>query len=300
MTSSSTFRPLEPGEPIGVVGLSGPVDGHLLGAGLEVLRSWGHPVIPAPNLAARSGYLAGDDEDRLQGLRYVIDRGARILVAARGGYGVTRLLPDLDLGGLVRRDVVVVGYSDLTALMNGLVAAEGSLHIHGPMAASGLDRRPNADRLRAVLTGRLVGETLFRFKPKQVVREGCARGRSIGGNLAMLEAALGTPYEAPFEDSLLFLEEVGEPLYRLDRMLTHLRGSARLRGVKALICGSLRGCRPAREAADRWRELVAEAVGESVPVVVDLPFGHGARNLAFPIGAEVELDTDGGTIRWRR
>ena len=151
----------------------------------------------------------------------------------------------------------MVGFSDLTALLNGLVAAGGGPQIHGPMAASGLDREPNADRLRALLTGGLVGETLFRFEPDQVVRQGRARGRSIGGNLSMLEAALGTPYEAPFEDSLLFLEEVGEPLYRLDRMLTHLRGSARLRGVKALICGSLRGCRPARKAA----EPVARAGG---------------------------------------
>jgi muramoyltetrapeptide carboxypeptidase len=195
---------------------------------------------------------------------------------------------------------MLVGYSDLTALMNGLLSAGAGPQVHGPMAAAGVHRSRNELRLRAVMGARLVGKTLFRFGSNQVVRKGTARGRAVGGNLAMLEATLATPYEAPFENGLLFLEEVGEPLYRLDRMLTHLRSSGRLRGVKALICGSLRGCRPARRRSERWRELVSEAAAPEVPVVVDLPFGHGARNLAFPLGSELELDTDRGTIRWRR
>ena len=296
---ASSFKPLESGEPIGVVALSGPVDAQSLAAGLEVIRSWGHPVILAPNLAEQAGYLAGDDSQRLRALEAVLDHGARVLIAARGGYGVTRLLPELDLGDFARRDVMVVGYSDLTALMNGLIAAGGGPQIHGPMVASGLSRRRNSESLRLLLSGELAGKTIFRFGPEHVVRGGRVRGRSVGGNLAMLEAGLGTPYEAPFAGSLLFVEEVGEPLYRVDRMLTHLRGSARLRGVKALICGSLRGCRPAKDVASRWRELVVEAVGEEIPVVLGLPFGHGALNLSFPIGVQLELDTDAGTIRWR-
>ncbi len=98
---------------------------------------------------------------------------------------------------------------------------------------------------------------------------------------------------------MLFLEEVGEPLYRLDRLLTQFRSSARLRGVKALICGSLRACGRVAERAERWRSMVAEAAPPEAPVVVDLPFGHAARNLAFPIGGTVEVDTGAGVIRWR-
>jgi muramoyltetrapeptide carboxypeptidase len=256
-------------------------------------------VIPAPNLEARSAYLAGEDDERLGGLVHVLDRGARVVLAARGGYGVTRLLPRLELGELVRRDLVLIGYSDLTAMMNGLIAAGAGPQIHGPMVAAGLVRERNGSRLRAVLDGELAGQTLFRVRPAQVVHGGRARGRAVGGNLATLEATLATPCEAPFSGGLLFLEEVGEPRYRIDRMLTHLRASGRLRGVKALICGSLRDCRPARGRSQWWRELVADAVGPEVPLVVDLPFGHGARNLAFPLGAELELDTDRGTIRWR-
>jgi muramoyltetrapeptide carboxypeptidase len=293
------FKPLESGEPIGVVALSGPVDRARLSEGLAELESWGHPVLVAPNVSTATGYLAGTDEERLRGLEWVLDRGARVVVAARGGFGVTRLMTDLDIPRLAADGVTFVGYSDLTALLNGVVVAGGCPQIHGPMVAAGMSRPGNALRLHQILTGDRHQKPLFEFDDGNVVRPGRAVGRSVGGNLALVEASLGTSYEPDFDNSVLFLEEVGEPPYRLDRMLTHLRASARLRRVKALICGSLRGCRPARDTSRRWRELVAEIVPQRVPVVVALPFGHGAVNRAFPIGSEVDVDTSTGVIRWR-
>lgn len=292
------FLPLAPGEPIGVVALSGPVDPSRLGEGLAVIEGWGHPVILAPNLEQRAGYLAGDDDRRVAGLRHVLERGARVVISARGGYGVTRILSQLDLADLVERDACFVGFSDLTALLNALAAAGGAPQLHGPMVGAGLARPRNATRLRAALTGALTGRRLFRFGPGNVVRPGVVRGRSFGGNLSMLVALVGTPHEPDLRGAVLFLEDVGEPLYRLDRMLTHLAGSGRLRDVKALITGSLRRCGPVDERARTWRRLVAEAAPEDAAVVVDLPFGHTARNLAFPVGAAVEVDTAAGDIRW--
>jgi muramoyltetrapeptide carboxypeptidase len=242
--------------------------------------------------------MAGSDDDRRRGLEWVLERGPRVVIAARGGYGVTRLMPGLPVTDLAASGVTFVGFSDITALLNGMVAAGGGPQIHGPMVAAGLARPRNAARLRNLLSGDLESRPLFEFRDSQVVRPGRAFGRVVGGNLALIEAALGTSYEPDFSDAILFLEEVGEPLYRLDRMLTHLRASARLRGVKALICGRLRGCRPARECAGKWLDMVTESVPETVPVVVDLPFGHGAVNLAFPIGTGVEVDTSSGEIRW--
>lgn len=295
---SSRFVPLAPGEPIGVVALSGPVDRERLAAGLAVLEGWGNPLILAPNLEASAGYLAGDDAARRAGLERVVGRGAKLVIAARGGYGVTRLLPSLPLEELASAGVRVVGYSDVSALLNTLVAAGGVAQIHGPMAAAGLTRPTNERRLRSVLSGGLAGSVLFRFDADRVVRPGRAEGPAVGGTLSLMAALIGTAYEPAFGGSVLFLEEVGEPLYRLDRMLTQLRVSGRLRGVKALICGSLRGCGPAAERARSWRLMVAEAAPPETAIVVDLPFGHSARNLAFPIGAKVEVDTAAGVIRW--
>ena len=294
----SIWRPLEPGEPIGVVALSGPVDPAKLEAGLAVLRGWGHPVIEALNLRSGDGYLAGSDAERLAGLDGVLAAGVRWVMAARGGYGSTRLLPSVSLERLRDREVSLIGYSDLTAFLNPLAQNGGAVQIHGPMAAAGLARPHNAKRLRALLTGELSGGVLFRFPERAVARGGRAAGPALGGNLTLVTSLLGTPWEPDFDGCVLFLEEVGEPLYRLDRMLTHLRGSGRLRNVKALIGGSLRGCGPVLDRSDGWRRMMVEAAPPEVPVVVGLPFGHGAANLAFPIGAIVEIDTDRRRIIW--
>jgi muramoyltetrapeptide carboxypeptidase len=293
------FLPLAPEEPIGVVALSGPVESReRLAAGLEELRRWGHPVVLAPNLTERAGFLAGDDAVRVAGLRWVIQRGARVLVAVRGGYGVTRILSALAIDGLASAGVCFVGFSDATAVLNAMAAEGAGPQIHGPMVAAGLARRDNADRLRSMLAGELVGRALFRFGPARVLRPGRVAGIALGGNLSLLASLVATPYEPNLDGAVLFLEDVGEPLYRLDRMLTHLRSSGRLRDVKALICGSLRGCGPVAERARAWRRMVLESVPSEAVVVVDQPFGHGARNLAFPIGAVVEVDTAAGLIRW--
>jgi muramoyltetrapeptide carboxypeptidase len=280
-----------------VVALSGPADPERLHVGLEVLRSWGHPLVLAPNLEQHTGYLAGSDAERIGGLEHVLERGARTIIAARGGYGVTRLLDRLPMNQLVADGVRFVGYSDLTALMNPL-ASRGIPQLHGPMVAFGLQRRRNAERLRSALAGELVGQSIFRIPKHRVIRPGRVEGPAIGGNLALLAALVGTEFEPRYSGSVLFIEEVDEPIYRLDRMLTHLASSGKLRHVKALICGSLRGCGPVAERTKRWRELISELTPRDAVVVVDMPFGHGASNLAFPIGPRVTVNTDAGEIRW--
>jgi muramoyltetrapeptide carboxypeptidase len=292
----STWRPLEANEPIGVVALSGPVDPDRLAAGLNVLRSWDRPVELASNLMARQSYLAGDDRSRLDGLTELLDRGVRTFVAARGGYGVTRLMKRLPWNRLVDQGIRFVGFSDLTALLNPLSASV--VQIHGPMVAAGLSRPSNARRLKDVLEGRLLGRPVAEFPESSVLRHGHSRGVVVGGNLSLMVSLLGTPWEPDFTDRVVFLEEVSEPPYRLDRMLTHLRDSVSFSRVKALICGSLHACRPHAECASRWADLLLENTPQGVPVVVDLPFGHGARNLAFPIGARVEVETRRGAVIW--
>ena len=279
--------------------LSGPVDAAKLRTGIEVLRGWGHPIVEAPNLHRAESYLAGGDDERLAGFEEVVDKGARFVIATRGGYGAARLLGGFPWQRLADRGVRLVGFSDLTAILNPLAGRGGTVQVHGPMVAAGLAGRHNARRLLSLLRGEFVGEPLFRFSNGSVVRPGTVEGPTLGGNLAVLSTLIGTPWEPDFDGSLLFLEEVGEPLYRLDRMLTHLRGSGKLRKVKALIGGSLRGCRPASERSQRWRQLLLEAAPPGAAVVVDLPFGHGAANLAFPIGATVQLNTRTHRVIWR-
>jgi len=129
------------------------------------------------------------------------------------------------------------------------------------------------------------------------VRGGVAHGVSIGGNLALLTSLLGSPYEPPWDDAVLFLEEVGEPLYRLDRMLTQLQLASRLATVRAVVSGRLNDCgRGEVRMRRRWREMLEEAIPAAV-IVDGMAFGHGRRNLTFPLGVAVTVDTDSGWIR---
>ena len=293
-----TFKPLVPGEPIGVVALSGPVDIEKLDRGLTALRSWGREIVEAPNLRRGSGYLAGSDSERIEGLVDLLDRGVRVIWAARGGYGITRILDRLPWDRMMDAEVMFVGYSDATPLLNVLAVGGGAVQIHGPVVTELTDwNAPDFVRARAALEGHIRGARLFDLSDQDIVRPGRAVGLGLGGNLSLLAAVAGTPWAAELSGSIIFLEDVNEPIYKLDRLLTQLRYSGSLKEVKALITGDLYGCGAGCDT--RWRELLLEVVPETVPVVCGLPFGHGPANLAFPVGAVVELDTDGGALTWR-
>lgn len=280
-----------------MVAPAGPCPPEALSAGVELLRGRGFAVLLAPNAHSRTGYLAGSDRERLDGITWLIDQGVHALVAARGGYGTMRLLPDLPWDRLASWQGWVVGFSDVTALHAALATRFPRATLHGPMVAS-LPRDP---RGAALLVDWLSGhgpQKLFEVGSRHVLRPGVARGVSAGGTLAVLAALAGTPFEPDYEGCVLFLEDVGEPLYRLDRLLTQLRLSSRLGRARAVVVGRLARCgRGEAGWRDRWRELLLEAVPDAV-VVEGLAFGHGGVNVPFPLGVEVEVDTIRGEIVW--
>ncbi len=299
-TMACTGRPFPPPLPgggrIGLVGLASPLDGASLRRGMEALVRAGFEVVPASNLASRDGYLAGDDEVRLAALHAVLDARPHAIVASRGGYGVMRLLSRFPWERLAGWGGWVVGFSDLTALHAALATRFPFATLHGPMlGALGRDAVARDDVLTWLQGGQRT--PLFRIPTRAVVRDGHARGVAIGGNLSILAALVGTPFEPEYDGAVLFLEDVGEPAYRLDRLLTQLALSSRLSRVSAVVVGEMTRCgRGARGWRARWRQLLGEVAPQAV-VVEGLPFGHGNRNRAFPLGVEVEVNTALRTIR---
>ncbi len=290
--------PLQPGARIGVMALAGPSDPVRIEAGLEVVRRAGFEVVRAANLLSRRSYLAGSDGERVAGLEALLDAGVEALVAARGGYGVMRLLPRLPWERLAAWSGWVVGFSDITALHAALARRLPVATLHGPMISSlGRDRK-GAEALMRWLRGQ-PPQPLFGFAEANVLRHGVVRGVAVGGTLSMLSALVGTPFEPVYDGGVLFVEDVGEPTYRLDRLLTQLRLSSRLSGVKAVVSGRLARCgRDGPGWRERWRSLLLEAVGPDVVVVEGLPFGHGGSNVPFPLGLEVEVNTTRGEVTW--
>jgi muramoyltetrapeptide carboxypeptidase len=265
--------------------------------GLARLRAWGADVVLAPNLGKKLAYLAGSDQERLEGLQAVLDAGARTVIAARGGYGISRLLPKLPWRRLERDQVRFAGFSDVTVLLNAL-AARGIPQVHGPMVAAGLAGESNAKRLLDVFRFQGEGKNLFRLKARNVVREGCCEGTILGGNLTMLCSLLGTPWEPDFDGAVVLIEEVNEARFRIDRMLTQLKSAGKLHRVNALICGSLYGCTPVKGQKSWMNELLVEMAPEHCILATGMSFGHGARNDAFPIGVRVKVDTENEQIIW--
>ncbi|HQT93291.1 MAG TPA: LD-carboxypeptidase [Thermoanaerobaculaceae bacterium] len=291
-------RPLAPGARIGVMAPAGPCDSGALAAGVEVLRGAGYEVVCAPNAATRTGHLAGADRDRIAGIAGLLDDGVDCLLAARGGYGTMRLLPDLPWERLAAWSGWVVGFSDITALHAALATRFPRATLHGPMAASlGRDAR-SAEMLLAWLSGR-APRRLFELRRARALRPGIARGVAVGGTLSILAALAGTPFEPDYEDGVLFIEDVAEPLYRLDRLLTQLRLSSRLLRVKAVVVGRLARCGRGEVGwRERFRELLLDSLPADAVVVEGASFGHGGSNVPFPLGVEVEVDTPRGEISW--
>lgn len=219
----------------------------------------------------------------------------RAIFFARGGHGVLRLLPAIDWKLLARHPRAYVGYSDLTPFLLAVTGRLGWVAFHGPMVATDLARGLDAEETGALL--RCLGGTDPSPEPIHwLTGEPEAAGALWGGCLSLLVSTLGTPWAPRLSGRILFLEDVNEPLYRIDRMLTQLRLSRSLRGVRALVAGRLSSLDGSREeVADLLRGL-AEDLG--VPAADGVRAGHGAPHLTLPLGAPARLEgtPDGGRL----
>lgn len=287
--------PVRPGDRVGVAALSGVVDPEALERGLTALRDLGFVPVPARNLADRWGVLAGGDQERLDAFHELIaDESLTAVFFARGGYGSSRLLPRLDWDLIGRRPLAWVGYSDLTPLLLQVVERFGLVTFHGPMVATDL-ARPFEEDEAASLRSALAGAGTLHF-PLRWLRAGEAEGPVLGGCLSLLTAVLGTPWATRLDGALLFVEDINEPLYRLDRMLTHLRLSGNLTSVQGMLGGHLGGeweqaIGDETQIATSWHRETLLAL--DCPLAWGIPCGHGVPNLTLPLGAHGWLDVVG-------
>lgn len=293
-------RRLNVGDRVGVVAPAGVVDPVRLEDGARALEGLGFRVSLAEGLTTRRGYLAGDDARRLAELQAMLATAeVRALFCARGGYGSQRIVPSIDWQAFAAAPKPIVGYSDVTALLTAATRA-GTTAFHGPMVAGDF-ARGLSERARRHLVSTLSDPSYrWQLEVPTAIRPGRATGRLVGGCLSVLASALGTPWAVDTDGAVLFLEDVHELPYRIDRLLTHLRQAGRLDRVAGVVFGTMAGCRPhdGLEALDVVRELFAEA---PYPVGFGLPAGHTTTpsdvdNLVLPLGVEVALDTDRGSL----
>ncbi|MFJ9905957.1 LD-carboxypeptidase [Streptomyces sp. NPDC101152] len=301
MSEQTLVRPrrLAPGARVAVVAPSGPVPEERVQAGLDILRGWDLDPVVAPHALDRHGelgYLAGTDADRAADLQAAwCDPSVDAVLCARGGYGAQRMVDLLDWEALrAAGPKVLVGFSDTTVLHQAFATRLGLVTLYGP-AAGGADFIKNAraqDHLRATLMAPETVTTIV--SGGTVLVPGRARGVTLGGCLALLASDLGTPHAlSGAGGGLLMLEDVGEPPYRIDRMLTQLLRVGWLDGVRGIALGSWAECGPYSGV----RPVLVDRLGDlGVPVVEEFGFGHCEGALTVPFGVSAELDADAGTL----
>jgi muramoyltetrapeptide carboxypeptidase len=279
---------------------------------IDTVESLGFKVKPGAHLFDREGYLAGSDAARADDLNAMFaDDGVDAIWCVRGGYGASRILPALDYALMQRKPKALIGYSDITALHVAIHRHAGLVTFHGPVAFRAFTPYSLGELKRVLWTGetpvRLGGPPPFERAEGRVDWEnrvatlvpGTARGRLLGGNLCLMSHLCGTPYFPDLRGAILFLEDVEEAYYRIDRMLTQLWLSGALAGVAGVAFGKFTNCnsspfflqnRPLDDIlAERCRAL-------GVPAVSGIMVGHIEDQTTLPVGCLAELDADAGTL----
>lgn len=287
-TKASIPAPLRDGDRIAIVSPSGPVDSALVYAAADTLRGQGYRVDIFPSALGKCGQYAASDSARLADLSAALtDSTVRAILCSRGGYGAVHLLDSLSALPLECDPKWLIGFSDISAL-HALLASRSIASIHGNMCkhiALGPDDEDNATFL-AMLRGY---RPAYEFAPDSLNRCGQASGRLLGGNLAVIAELINTPYDVIQPGTILFIEDVEEPIYKIERIMYQLRLSGVLPRLGGLIVGQFTGYRP-NDSYETMERMIADMTAPyTYPVAFNVPIGHVDHNVPVIQSAEVTL-----------
>ncbi len=296
--------PLQAGAVIAIIAPAGQIrDHHEFNAGIRLLTEMGfEPRFPR-DLWPGTGYLADTDANRAYEFnRMWADNEVSALLAMRGGYGCLRMVAQIDLEQVRSRPKMLIGFSDITVLHNACCHQTSLISLHGPTLCSLADsNKESLERFHQCLTGnwraplQMPGVEVLRGTDE-------ARGRLIGGNLSTLLTLLGTPFEPELAGRILFLEDIGEPPYRIDRMLTQLWLAGKLQNVAGIILGDFSYSKTMdtneqiRHHEIIWNRVLQLTSHRQIPVWGGFPVGHGPANMTLPHGAEAIMDSRNGSL----
>jgi len=300
---------LAKGDTVAVIAPSSGVAPETFEKALQNLGDFGFKTKAGKYARAKNGFLAGTDKERLEDLHRAFgDAEVKAVWCVRGGYGAARFLPGLDFKLIKKNPKIFIGYSDITALHVAIHQNTGLVTFHGPVAAStsseyaknhvaGVLMNPSAP-YKIELSPENVAKESNLFKTETITPGKC-RGELIGGNLSLLTALAGTPFALRnTRGKLLFIEDVNEQPYRIDRMLTQLRQTFDFRRLAGVALGVFEGCNPKDGGASQsLMEVLKDRLGDlGIPVIYGLSFGHIRDQFTLPIGIKAELDTEKATM----
>lgn len=290
--------PLNKGDTVGIVAPAGRlVDKECFVRGVKILKEMGFAVKFPRDLWPGLEYLADSDENRGNEFNRLFgDPEVKALMALRGGYGCLRMIDKIDLAQVVAHPKMVVGFSDLTILQNFLYDRTGLISLHGPVVTSlGQTSQKTRERLVRCLTGKWFDTLAPRML--EILQDGPAvTAPLIGGNLASLVTLLGTRFDFSWDDKILFLEDVNEPPYRIDRMLTQLQLAGKFEKIAGLLIGDFSGTESTGSSAHSsyletiWQRVLELCGNRHIPIWGNFPSGHCQHSLTLPLGALARMD----------
>jgi muramoyltetrapeptide carboxypeptidase len=299
---------LKIGSRVAIIAPASSVSEEKLQKTMVNLTSLGLNLRPADHLRGKNGYLSGTDEERLEDLhRAFANPEIDAIWCARGGFGCTRLLENIDFSLIKKNPKILIGYSDITALHVALPKKTGLVTFHGPVGASdftdftlnGIRRAlfEPTPRFQISLPDAALPMPDSTFLP-EILQKGIGRGKLIGGNLSLLSALAGTKWAPDFSKKIVFIEDIDEKPYRCDRMLTQCLDALNLRKAAGIALGVFKGCeKPEKDDSFTLREMLRDRLANlGIPVIYGLPFGHISDQCTLPIGIDAELDANQGVL----
>ncbi|MBK1988221.1 LD-carboxypeptidase [Sphaerospermopsis aphanizomenoides BCCUSP55] len=292
---------LQIGDTIGLISPAGIIELKDIEDAKQTLTKLGFKIKTGAHILDRDGYLAGTDINRAQDIHTMFaDKSVKAIIAMRGGWGCNRILPLLNYPLIRSHPKIIIGYSDITSLLLAINARSRLITFHGAVATSSWNEFTidywqrilfNAETLTMQNTSSDEGKI-------EIITPGKAQGKLIGGNLSVLAAMVGSPYLPSWNKSILFLEDIGEDIYRLDRMLTQLKNAGILNQISGFIFGQCTNCQPSEKQSFTLMQILQQHIQPlAIPAWYGSMIGHIKDKFTIPVGLEVEIDAENGTIK---
>ncbi|MBD2294358.1 LD-carboxypeptidase [Anabaena sphaerica FACHB-251] len=303
LSPQTTIKPprLKIGDTIGLVSPAGIIEPKDIEDAKQTFTNLGLKVITGAHILDRDGYLAGTDINRAQDIHTMFtDKSVKVIMAMRGGWGCNRILPLLNYPLIRSHPKIIIGYSDITSLLLAINARSQLITFHGAVATSTWNQFTVDYFKRILFNGeKLTMENNSTKEGKiEIITPGKARGKLIGGNLSVVAAMVGSPYLPSWYNSILFVEDIGEDPYRIDRMLTQLKNAGILNQIAGFIFGQCTNCQASDEQSFTLMQILKQHIKPlDIPAWYGSMIGHIKDKFTVPVGLEVEIDADNGTIK---
>lgn len=289
---------LKEGSKIAITAPASPTSMGEINKGIKTFKSLACEVVVGNTISKQNNshrYFSASEEQRAEEfMSFIEDETVDAIVCGRGGYGVMRILDQLDYDKIRANPKIIMGFSDITALLNSLYAKSGLVSYHGPVASSSFNSY-TVTHLKDIF---FTNENL-KYKDKSAIsiQGGVAEGKLVGGNLKMVVSTLGTPYEIDTKDSILFLEDIGEHPYKIDRMLTQLKLAGKLKTCTGFVFGIFKNINERKPFYPNYSYTIKEVVEQIIkpygkPILMEMPIGHIENKITLPIGIKARINAE--------